>query len=102
MYPNLSRMAQDYLSIPGEWIGTIEWIENYNFAATSTAVERLFSQGRQLLHFTRNRLSPSAIRAQLCLGSWGRHDMVRLEDVLDAVVPKKQKRSLSDVESSAA
>ncbi|KDQ49145.1 hypothetical protein JAAARDRAFT_109631, partial [Jaapia argillacea MUCL 33604] len=64
-YPNLHRMALDYLSIP----------------ATSTAVERVFSQGRQLLHFTRNRLSPSSIRAAICLGSWGRHDLIHMPDL---------------------
>ncbi|KAG2128389.1 hypothetical protein BD769DRAFT_1457161, partial [Suillus cothurnatus] len=29
--------------------------------STSTAVEHVFSQGRHLLHFTRNRLCPSSI-----------------------------------------
>lgn len=53
--------------------------------ATSTAVERAFSQGRQLLSFTRNRLSASSIRAYLCLGSWGRNDLILLEDVVAAV-----------------
>jgi len=69
IYPNLHRMALDYLSIP----------------ATSTAVERVFSQGRQLLSFTRNRLSASNIRAFLCLGSWGRSDLIFFEDVISAV-----------------
>jgi hypothetical protein len=53
--------------------------------ATSTAVERVFSQGRQLLSFTRNRLSASSIRAFLCLGSWGRSNLVLFEDVVSAV-----------------
>ncbi|KAF9218928.1 hypothetical protein BS17DRAFT_668331, partial [Gyrodon lividus] len=50
-------------------------------AATSTAVERVFLQGRQLLHFTRNRLSPFAIRAFLCLGAWGRCNSLFTEDL---------------------
>ncbi|KAG1807464.1 uncharacterized protein BJ212DRAFT_1281980 [Suillus subaureus] len=33
--------------------------------ATSTAVERVFSQGRRLIHFTRHRLVLSTIRASL-------------------------------------
>ena len=65
--------------------------------ATSTAVERVFSQGRQLLSFTRNRLRPSTIRAFLCLGSWGRNDFIFFEDVLAAVKGNsKRKRELSD------
>ena len=66
--------------------------------ATSTAVERVFSQGRQLLSFTRNRLRPSTIRAFLCLGSWGRNDLIFFEDVLAAVKGNsKRKRVGSDL-----
>jgi hypothetical protein len=68
-------------------------------SATSTAVERVFSQGRQLLHFNRNRLPPSSIRAFLCLGSWGRHDLLQMEDILKAVGSKKRQRVSTDVES---
>ena len=65
--------------------------------ATSTAVERVFSQGRQLLSFTRNRLCPSTIRAFLCLGSWGCNDLIFFEDVLAAVKGNsKRKHELSD------
>jgi len=80
-------MALDYLSIPSTLIILIYFILLLNlfYKATSTAVKRVFSQGRQLLSFTRNRLSPSSIRAFLCLGSWGRHDLVVFEDVLSAV-----------------
>ncbi|KIM83856.1 hypothetical protein PILCRDRAFT_53533, partial [Piloderma croceum F 1598] len=68
VYPNLFRMALDFLSIP----------------ATSTAVKHVFSQGRQLLSFTCNRLHPSSICALLCLGSWDRNDLILFEDVLAA------------------
>ena len=53
--------------------------------ATSMAVERVFSQGRHLLHFTRNHLSGHSIRVLLCLGSWSHHDMIRDEDILAAI-----------------
>jgi hypothetical protein len=53
-YPNLSRMAKDYLAIPG----------------TSTSSERLFSSGKHLIADTRKSLSPSTIRACQCLKSW--------------------------------
>jgi hypothetical protein len=72
VYPNLHRMALDYLSVP----------------ATSTSVERVFSQGRHLLPFTRNSLSPSSIRAFLCFGSWARCGLVVFEDVVTAVTKK--------------
>ncbi|KAG2062710.1 hypothetical protein BDR04DRAFT_948920, partial [Suillus decipiens] len=48
--------------------------------ATSTAVERVFSQGRHPLHFTRNHLSPLSTRAFLYLGSWLCCDLVAPED----------------------
>jgi hypothetical protein len=67
-------------------------IINHLYIATSTGVERIFSQGRHLLHFTRNRLAPHSICAHLCLGSWARHDMLRWEDLLAAVKSKKRKR----------
>jgi len=80
-------MALDYLSIPGEYYFTLVFVYIMTTfpLATSTAVERVFSQGRQLLSFTRNRLSASNIRAFLCLGSWGRSDLIFFEDVISAV-----------------
>jgi hypothetical protein len=53
VYPNLHCMALDYLSIP----------------ATSTSIKCVFLQGRHLLPFTHNFLSPSSIQAFLCFGS---------------------------------
>jgi len=75
IYPNLSSMARDYLSIP----------------PTSTAVERVFSQGRGLLQYTRNRLSPDTIRAYLCLGDWCRNGVVDISDLTAAIKEKKRK-----------
>lgn len=57
----------------------------YYNAATSTAVERAFSQGRQLLHFTRNRLSPISIRRFLCLAEWSRHDMIKTAQLVSYI-----------------
>ncbi|KAJ7312649.1 hypothetical protein DFH08DRAFT_756375, partial [Mycena albidolilacea] len=39
-------------------------------------VERAFSGGRRLLSFTRNRLSAESIRRRMCLGSWGKSNLV--------------------------
>ena len=73
VYPSLHRMALDYLSIP----------------ATSTAVERVFSQGCHLLPFTCNNLSLGSIRAFLCFGSWAHCGLLVFDDVLAAVLSKK-------------
>ena len=54
LYPNLSKMARDYLAIP----------------ATSTSSERLFSSGKHLISDTRNSLSSRTIQACQCLKSW--------------------------------
>ncbi|GLB45148.1 putative hAT family C-terminal dimerisation region [Lyophyllum shimeji] len=70
IWPNLSRMALDYLSIP----------------ATSTDVERVFSRGRILLSHTRNRLSPQTTRALMCLGGWSLLGLVKDSDVKAAAV----------------
>ena len=60
--------------------------------ATSTEVERVFSQGQQLLHFTCSQLAPSSIRAYMCLGSWSRHDLLLMGDML-SVLRVKRKRA---------
>jgi hypothetical protein len=63
------------------------------------AVECVFSQGRQLLSFTRNQLHASSVCAFLCMGSWGRNDLIFFEDVLASMKSSsKRKRELSDIE----
>ena len=80
---------------------------NFNFncclniiLATSTAVERVFSQGRQLLYFTRNRLSPALIRASLCFGDWSHKDMVYMSDIIGAILGKGKGKRASEDDSS--
>jgi hypothetical protein len=103
VYPNLYRMALDYLSIPGALFiySHSSHATNLPRIATLTAVKRVFSRGCQLLSFTRNRLSASSIRAYLCLGSWGSHDLILFEDIMSAVrgnSKRKWEDSDSDVE----
>ena len=70
------------------------------FIATSTVVEHVFSQGHQLLSFICNWLHASSVCASLCMGSWGRNDLILFEDVLTGVRDgSKRKRELSDIES---
>ena len=67
--------------------------------ATSTAVKCVFLQGCQLLLFTQNCLHASSICAFLCLGSWGRNDLIFFKDVLAAVkAGSKRKREASDLD----
>ena len=74
------------------------WFFMVYLIATSMAVKRVFSQGRQLLSFTCNQLLASSIHAFLCLGSWGRNDLILLEDVLAAVKgSSKRRRESSDI-----
>ena len=85
-YAKLSRMALDFLSVP----------------PTSTAVERVFSQGRHLLPFTWNGLSAASIRMHLCVGSWGRSDLIQVKDIQDAIKGKKRKHMSSGAEVTDA
>src|SRR3981189_674270 len=86
-YPRLSRMALDYLTIPGECIIYIpSHILNIIFIATSTDVERIFSRGRLLLSHVCNRLLVQSTRALMCLGAWSELGYVRDEDVLAVTV----------------
>jgi hypothetical protein len=71
---------------------------NFHILATSTAVERVFSQGRQMLHFTRNCMSGTAIRNLLCLGSWCRNDLVVTDDLLSAIGHEKGEHSVIEIE----
>jgi hypothetical protein len=83
-YPNLSRMALDHLSIPGMYPFTSKIYLHTDTCfgtATSTDVERVFSQGRLLLSHVHNCLSSQSIRALMCLGSWSLLGLVKDTDI---------------------
>ncbi|KIL55699.1 hypothetical protein M378DRAFT_90491, partial [Amanita muscaria Koide BX008] len=69
VFPGLSRMARDYLTIP----------------ATSVDVERIFSGGRMLLSYLRNRMQVQSTRAVLCLGEWIRKGAIKEKDIVVAL-----------------
>jgi len=50
LYPNLSCMAMNYLSIPGTSVPFLVSLLLMHIIATSVDVERTFSQGRLVLH----------------------------------------------------
>jgi len=86
VYPRLSRMALDYLSIPG-MCSSIPKSLVLNLlicTATSVDVERVFSKGRLVLSHVRNGLSVQSTRASLCLGAWSRMGLVKDKDVMQA------------------
>ena len=56
IFPNLSKMARDILAIPGSAVPS----------------ERANSEGREMLPYTRNRLSPQVIEATLVSTSYMR------------------------------
>ena len=80
MYLQLSRMAFDYLTIPGKGYRVITIFIDL-FTATSIDVERLFSCGRLLLSHVRSRLSVQSTHTLLCLGMWSKLDLVKDTDV---------------------
>ena len=83
-YPNLSRMALDYLLIPSMYLFTSQIDHHADRCfdiATSTDVECVFSQGRLLLPHIHNRLPSQSICALMCLGSWSQLGLVRDKDI---------------------
>ncbi|KIK77753.1 hypothetical protein PAXRUDRAFT_165819, partial [Paxillus rubicundulus Ve08.2h10] len=66
VYPSLSHMALDYLTIP----------------ATSINVECLFIHGYLIVTHTHSHLSAQSTCALLCLGAWSLIELVKTEDVL--------------------
>ena len=92
-YPCLSRMALDYLNIPGLPHSCFHLVSHLltSFQATSVDVERLFSRGRILLSHVQNRMSVQTTRAILCVGIWSKMGLVKNSD-LQAVC------SLEDIE----
>ncbi|EMD31756.1 hypothetical protein CERSUDRAFT_59454, partial [Gelatoporia subvermispora B] len=74
IYPHLSRMVLDYLSIP----------------PTSVEVECIFSCRRLLLSHVRNGLSAQSIRALSCLREWFRRGFLTDKDVVEALKASKE------------
>jgi hypothetical protein len=99
VYPTLSRMALDYLSIPGESLHAISTAQILTNLATSVDVERVFSRGRLLLSHVRSRLSVQSTRALLCVGSWSLLGLVKDEDVLSAAMLADINEDIEDLYS---
>ena len=84
MYPCLSRMACNYLSIPGLSFYIYIHIKltlYSNLLATSVDVERIFSKGRLILSHVCNHLSVNLTRGLLCLGAWSKLGLVNKNNI---------------------
>ena len=86
IYPHLSQMAMDYLSIPGNLSFFILLELFISFAATSVDVERTFSQSWLLLSHVHSRLSVQLTRALWCVGVWSLLGYVKYNDMKAAAV----------------
>ena len=86
LYPNLLRMALDYLTIPRAYIACSfirsTLILPQSHLATSIDVECFFSHGQLLLSHVRSRLSARTTAAILCLGHWSHLNLIKNEDIL--------------------
>ena len=98
VYPCLSRMALNYLSIPGEFLLLLNLflfslnstmsLHDFNLA-TSVDIERVFSQGRLLLLHVRSWLSVQLTHTEMCLGIWSKMGYVKNGDIMvTAVMPE--------------
>jgi hypothetical protein len=87
VFPHLYRMALDYHSVPCKFVLLffLACILTSKLG-TSVEVERVFSQGRLLLPYIRNRLSSESTRALLYLGDWCRRGFVKDGDIKSAAL----------------
>jgi hypothetical protein len=75
-YPNLAKMARDFLAVSGNntaFLARIYHILILFFdilTATSVPIERVFSGGADLVTHKRCSLGGDVIRACMCLKSW--------------------------------
>ena len=88
LFPSLSCMALDYLSIPGK-SRTIYFSQYFTtVTATSTDVEWVFLHGCLCLPHVRNQLNAKSTHAIICLGAWSLLGLVKDGDI-QAVTKKK-------------
>jgi hypothetical protein len=82
-FPRLSRMARDYLSIPGMCTIIPDSTLTLIFCplATTVDVERVFSRGRLVLPHVRNCLGVESTHTSLCVGLWCSLGLVKDGDV---------------------
>ena len=70
VYPHLSQMAQNYLSIPSMSICMPVCHRPHFLLATPTNIEHVFSKGWLILLHIHNQLSITSTCTLMCLGAW--------------------------------
>jgi len=87
LFPCLSRMARDYLSIPSEQclLISVQGAKSLVPVATTVDVERVFSHGRLVLPHVHGRLAVQSTHASLCIGLWSSQGFVKEADVQAAL-----------------
>lgn len=86
-FPNLSRMARDILAVQGGSVG----------------VERMFSMGRDVIPYRRNRLEKKSIRATMIVKSYLQKELRKVAEGLDPEAERVRLQNclaLSDYESA--
>lgn len=102
VYPRLSRMALDYLTVPGMYCTANNRVGITKvFLATCVDVSRLFSKGRPLLSHVHSRLSVQSTRALLCLNSWSAAGLVDDKDISAVVVEPELEKGVGEPELKA-
>jgi len=82
LFPGLSRMACDYLLIPGEQFKILHLSKVLNAPiATSIDVECIFSCGHLVLPYVCGWLAIQSTGTSLCVGLWSSQGLVRNEDI---------------------
>ena len=61
-------------------------------------MEWVFSGGHQLLSYTRNRLSPSSVRAILCFCDWSKKDLVHMPELVEILEDCQSKKHVLEVD----
>lgn len=82
-FPRLSRMALNYLTIPGMSSFSNNYqssADNGFITATLVDIKRVFSRGRLILPHVHNGLSSQSIRALLYLGEWSLLGLIKDDD----------------------
>ena len=81
VFPNLSHMACNYLSIPGKSTNFSTVSKYLLFPATTVDVEHVFSQGQLVLSHIHSHLSIQSMHTLLCLRAWCQHGLVKVQDL---------------------
>lgn len=90
LYPHLSCMALDYLTIPGTCLLTNYLVFLIYCVATSVEVKHLFSKRCIILPYLHNHLSLQSTCALLCLRQWSKLGLVKDVNIRKATCDEEE------------